>query len=315
MLAARDVRAELNLPQLRSQISYLVRSASIELMPREAKEFWPYERLLHCGTRVYLAHTPSSRIVDIVAAAKALASARMVPVPHIAARRLKGVVELAHFLDLLRDAGCNEALLVGGGARRPAGEFASAMDALRSGAFEDAGFRRLGIAGHPEGSPDVPDSELRQAYLEKARYCLQGRCEMYVVTQFCFASPPIFHWEKAYRELGNHLPVHVGLPGLTSAAKLLRYAAICGVKASVGFLRQAEPAPGRLLTRWSPGAMVAEIAAHTLGDVACMIRQFHFFPFGGLHATAAWIRAVGDGHYAVENTADGQEIEAEGVDS
>jgi methylenetetrahydrofolate reductase (NADPH) len=315
LLAARDVLAKLSLPHLQSQISYLVRSASIELTPREARELWPYEALLYRGTRVYLPHTPSSRMPETVAAVSALASAGMIPVPHIAARRWAGGVELAHFLDQLRDAGCNEALLVGGGARRPAGEFASAAEVLRCGVFERSGFRRIGIAGHPEGSPDVPEDTLREAFFEKSRFAELGKYEMYVVTQFGFESPPIIRWEKEHRDLGNRLPVHVGLPGVTSVAKLLRFAAICGVIASAGFLRQSAPKLGRLLQRWSPSAMVAEIAAHTVHDPACMIRQFHFFPFGGLHGTAAWIRAVGEGRYSINNTADGLIVETAEADS
>lgn len=311
MSAGRDAFAESSLPHLRSQLSYLVRSASLELTAREARGMAPYRRFLSPGTRVYIPHVPGMRISEAVAAANALASDGMVPVPHIAARRLGSAVEFTHFLDQLREAGCSEALVVGGGASRPAGPFTSAMDLFRSGAFESAGFRRIGIAGHPEGSPDIPDESLRDAYLAKSHFPQRGTFEMYVVTQFCFDSRAILKWEKVIRELGNRLPIHVGLPGVTSGAKLLRFAAICGVRASAGFLRQGAPTLGRLLNRWSPNAMVTEIAAHTLHDPACMIRQFHFFPFGGFLDTVAWMKAIGEGRYMLEEGVDGLAIAIE----
>lgn len=315
MLGGRDSFAEATLPRLRSQLSYLVRSASLELTPREARDMAPYRRFLYPGTRVYIPHLPGTRVSDAVAAARALASDGMVPVPHIAARRLGSVVEFTHLLDQLREVGCNEALVVGGGARRPAGPFISAMDLLQSGAFEDAGFRRIGIAGHPEGSPDIPDVALRDAFLAKSRLAERGTFEMYVVTQFCFDFRSIVTWEKSARNPANRLPIHVGLPGVTSGAKLLRFAAICGVRASAGFLRQGAPTLGRLLTRWSPSTMVAEIAAHTLHDPSCMIRQFHFFPFGGFLGTVAWMKAIGEGRYTLENSVDGLVVIAEEADS
>lgn len=315
MAVGSDTNVVAGLPDLRSHISYLVRSASLELTPREALDIEFYHQFLNPGTRIYVPHVPGTRVLDTVAAARAIATVGMVPVPHIAARRLQDKIDFGYLLDQLREVGCREVLIIGGGIAAPMGPFTSALDLLESGALEGVGFRRIGIAGHPEGSPDIPDHVLREAFFAKSRFGESRKFDMYVLTQFCFDSQSIISWEKRFRDLGNHLPVHVGLAGVTSGVKLLRYAAICGVKASTSFLRRGAPALGRLLMHWSPSRLLVDIASHTLRDSACMIRQIHLFPFGGFHRTVAWMKALGEGRFELEDRDDGPCIVVEEVDA
>ena len=57
-------------------------------------------------------------------------------------------------------------------------------------------------------------------------------------------------WERRIREAGNRLPVHVGLPGLTSPTRLLRFGLSCGVGPSLKVLRQQ--AGGMFMLATSP---------------------------------------------------------------
>ena len=293
----RQKSLQIRADELRRHISYLARTASIELTPKEILQAAPYRKLLAAGTQVYVPHVPRERPVEIISAVRALLADGMVPVPHIAARRLKAEVELDELLDQLQEAGCTQALIIGGGSAIPEGPFESALQVLHSGKLERAGFRRIGIAGHPEGSPDISNEALRQAYFEKVQLAGSGVFDMYIVTQFSFDAPAVLSWEKMLRKDDNALSIHVGLAGVTSATKLLKFAAICGVKASAGFLKQGVPALGRLLTRWSPNAMILEIASHMQQDPKSSIRQLHFFPFGGFPDTVDWLKALGDGRY------------------
>jgi len=285
---------------LRRQLSYLVRSASIELTCREIFEVAPYRKFLAPGTQVYVPHTPGARSSDTISAAKMLVADRMVPIPHIAARRLKSEAEFVDVLDQLREVGCKQALIIGGSVGRPEGPYGSSLDLLQSGKLERAGFTRIGVAGHPGGSPDISSEKLREAYLAKRSLAAAGKFEMYIVTQFAFEAELILDWEQGLRNIGNRLPVHVGLPGVTSGAKLLKFAAICGVKASASFLRTGTQAMVRLLSRWHPGALATGIAQQTVDDIGCMIRQLHFFPFGGFLDTVSWMKSIGEGRFTLD---------------
>jgi methylenetetrahydrofolate reductase (NADPH) len=183
------------------------------------------------------------------------------------------------------------------------------LDILSSGKLQQAGIGRVGVAGHPEGSPDIGPEVLNEAFRQKRELSRAGEFEIYVVSQFCFDAAPIVAWERSLRLGGNQLPVHVGVPGVTSPARLIRYAAICGVRASVSFLKNRGGSLGRFLARWTPGAMVANIAAAVLRDPQSRIRNLHFFPFGGFPDTVAWINAIAEGRYAITENEGGLDID------
>ena len=52
------------------------------------------------------------------------------------------------------EAKVSNVLVIGGGLEKEAGEFASTMELLETGVFQRHGITHMGIAGHPEGSPD-----------------------------------------------------------------------------------------------------------------------------------------------------------------
>lgn len=118
-----------------------------------------------------------------------------------------------------------------------------------------------------------------------------------MVTQFCFAARPVVDWERRIRAAGNRLPVHVGLPGLTSPARLLRFGIACGVGASLSVLRAQTGGVLKLATAatYHPDETLLGLAAARLRDPDSLLHGVHFFPFGALDATARWAAAVRDG--------------------
>jgi methylenetetrahydrofolate reductase (NADPH) len=88
--------------------------------------------------------------------------------------------------------------------------------------------------------------------------------------------------------------VHVGLPGVTSPATLIKYGLACGIGPSLEVLRKQTGGLLKLATTrlWKPDGIVEEIAAATLDDPASLIRAFHLFPFGGLDRTAEWLSSA-----------------------
>ena len=96
--------------------------------------------------------------------------------------------------------------------------FPATIDLLRTGILQRHGVTRVGVAGHPEGSPDVDPADLVQAIVDKNAFAVESGLEVEIVTQFSFAPEPVIIWEGALRKAGNRLPVRVGLPGAASAA-------------------------------------------------------------------------------------------------
>jgi methylenetetrahydrofolate reductase (NADPH) len=281
---------------LRAAVQGLLAGASLEITPTEAKRISSFRPLLEPGTRVYLTHVPGHSIEDTLMAATRLHNEDIVPVAHIAARRFPNRIGVESVLGRLRAAGCDEALVIAGGDASAAGDFSSALDLLATGALEKAGFSHIAVAGHPEGSPAASQEQLWHALNHKNAHALSSSAKFHVVSQFCFDAKTIGAWEKEARLRGNRLAIHVGVPGLTSVPKLLKYAALCGVGASASFLRHSSLNMLRL-ARWQPDTLICQLAQQALSDPASLIRRIHFFPFGAVAETVAWMRQVQRGNF------------------
>jgi methylenetetrahydrofolate reductase (NADPH) len=136
---------------------------------------------------------------------------------------------------------------------------------------------------------------------QKLAYVGRTAAAARLVTQFMFEAEPLLAWERMSRADGNHLPIHVGVPGPATIRSLLNYARLCGVGNSVRVLtRQA----GNLLKLASlsyPDAMIAALAWHRAGDPQSRIERLHFYPFGGLARTARWLEAIRTGAFTLHD--------------
>ena len=217
----------------------LMSAASLEVTPGELHTIETLAHLVPPQTRVYITSLAGRPIASSVETAKKLRAGGLIPVPHLAARRIRDRTELFGTLDQLRSAEVNEALVIAGDLSKPTGEFSSTLELLRTEAFDQFGFRRLGVAGYPEGHANIPQEQLSKALADKAAFARNADAQMYILTQFCFDADAIIDWEQQIRPIvGSELPVHVGLPGVTSIRKLLRFATVCGIGPSAKFLRQ-----------------------------------------------------------------------------
>jgi methylenetetrahydrofolate reductase (NADH) len=210
---------------------------------------------------------------------------------------------LRSMLTDLAAVGVADLLVVAGSLAEPVGEFHESGQILDSGCLEEAGILRVGVAGHPEGHQDVADDELARALAAKERIARTRGLDLRLVTQFCFAPEPIVAWERRIREAGCGLPVHVGLPGLTSPSKLLRFGLSCGVGPSLKVLRKQTGGVLKLATstEYRPDETLLGLASAVAADPASLLRRVHFFPFGALLPTAAWAADIRDGRFAVSD--------------
>jgi methylenetetrahydrofolate reductase (NADPH) len=267
-------------------------AASIEVTPKAAPELPELDGLLPPGTNVYVTALPGAELDDLVAAARSVRAAGHEPVPHIPARAIAGRDVLERLLGALStEAGVVDVLVVGGSVKDQAGEYSSSIEILESGLLERHGIIRAGVAGHPEGTPDIPPDAVRASLAAKNAFAAGSPIELRLVSQFALAAEPYVVWERAIRAEGNRLPVFAGIPGVTSPATLLKYGLACGIGPSLEILRKQTGGLLKLATtrQWRPDDVARGIAEAAAADPDSLIRGLHVFPFGGLRRSAEWL--------------------------
>ncbi|MFD2855680.1 methylenetetrahydrofolate reductase [Seohaeicola zhoushanensis] len=266
---------------------------SIEVMPRTAEKVEDFRTLLPEGTRVYIAHIEGTPIDDMVATARRLASEGYPVMPHFPARIIKDRATLADWIARYQgEAGVEQALLLAGGVAQPVGEFDSSIALMETGLFDKAGFKRLHVAGHPEGNRDIdPDGSMKnvsQALRWKQKFSETTDAEMAIATQFCFEAAPIIRWADDLKAAGIALPIHIGIAGPAKLQTLIKFAIACGVGPSLKVLQKRAMDVTKLLLPYEPTEVIADLAAHKAANPDFNITNVHFFPLGGIKTNATW---------------------------
>ena len=275
------------------QIEAFLNDFSIEVMPRTAEKIEDFRDLLPKTTRVYVAHIEGMPIEDMVITAKRLASEGYDVMPHFPARIIKDEATLRNWIAMYQgEAGVDQALLLAGGLTTPHGDYHSAMQLLESGAFGDSGFKRLHVAGHPEGNKDIdPDGAMTNvdsALHWKRAFSETSDAEMAITTQFCFEAQPVIAWANRLAANGITLPIHIGVAGPAKLQTLIKFSIACGVGASLRVLQRRAKDLTKLLLPFSPNEFLAELAAHKVQNPQLNISHVHFFPLGGIKINAKW---------------------------
>ena len=284
------------------RVRELVADFSIEITPAVAAKHTALADLLPAGTRVYVAFVPGEDHRSVAATAARTRAEGLVPVPHFPARSIADRGQLDDYLRRVTgEAGVDEVLAIGGGIDRPRGVFSGTQALLETGLFEAHGIRIIGLAGHPEGQRELGAPAAAMTLQEKLAYVRRTAAAARLVTQFMFEAEPLLAWERMIRADGNHLPIHVGVPGPATIKSLLNYARLCGVGNSVRVLtRQA----GNLLKLASlsyPDAMITALAWHRASNPDSHVERLHFYPFGGLARTARWLAAIRAGAFTLHD--------------
>ena len=266
---------------------------SIEVMPRTAEKIDDFRDFLPAGTRVYIAHIEGTPIEDMVATAARLRDEGFDPMPHFPARIIKDAATLEEWVNRYQsDAGIDQALLLAGGVANPHGDFHCSMQLLETGIFDRAGFKRLHVAGHPEGNrdidPDGSDKNVMEALHWKQKFSDSTDAEMALATQFCFEAKPVIAWADALRDAGVTLPIHIGVAGPAKLQTLIKFAMACGVGASLKVLQKRALDVTKLVLPYEPTEFLTELATHKAANPDFNITQVHFFPLGGIKTNANW---------------------------
>ena len=215
---------------------------------------------------VYITMLPGNDYKDVASKATELKKSGFNPVPHFPARSIKNQAELKDFVNRCKDGGVKQALIIGGSVQ-PVGDFHCSLQLLETGLFEGL---RIGIAGHPEGSPDISDSDLEKAMSDKKPYA------EYIVTQWLMNPDPIIRFVT-----NQKLPVHVGITGPMRISGLIKFANIVGAKNSINFIKSNLGKAFDLLKTQDPNDLIDKVKSVT--------NNFHIYTFGGLEETNKWL--------------------------
>lgn len=268
-----------------------VNGYSIEVMPRTAQKIDDFRTLLPQSTRVYIAHIEGTPIDEMLASAQRITNEGFDVMPHFPARIIKDKATLRDWVARYRDVGVRQALLLAGGVAQPVGDFATSMQLLDSGVFED--FERLHVAGHPEGNrdidPDGSDTMVMEAARWKSAFAERSDAKMAMATQFCFDAAPVIAWVDRLRAENIALPVHIGVAGPAKLQTLIKFAIACGVGPSLKVLQKRAMDVTKLLLPYTPKDILSDLGTHKAKNPDFGIEQVHFFPLGGIKTNAEWV--------------------------
>ena len=178
---------------------------------------------------------------------------------------------------MTQEAGVTDVLVIGGGLEQEAGEFDSSMKVLETGFFDKYGIKHMGVAGHPEGSPDFSEEVALEALKFKQDFHNRSDIELRIVTQFGFDAENFTKWADGLAANGVGLPVHLGVAGPAKLTTLVKFAAMCGVGNSISFLKKRMGAVLALASGFDPDEIVNPIESHALATENSAIRQIHVF--------------------------------------
>jgi len=266
---------------------------SIEVMPRTAAKVEAFQDLLPAKTRIYIAHIEGTPIEDMVATAKRLHEDGFPVMPHFPARIIKDKATLEDWIKRYKnEAGVEQALVLAGGVEKPHGDFHSSIQLLESGLFDQHGFKRLHVAGHPEGNKDIDkDGSTKlvdEALHWKQDFSTRTDAEMAIVTQFAFDAKAIGAWAERLKADGITLPIHAGVAGPAKLQTLIKFAIACGVGPSLKVLQKRAMDVSKLLLPYEPTDVLTDLVAYKAENPDSLIEKIHFFPLGGIKANANW---------------------------
>jgi len=282
-------------------VKKFLNSYSIETTPNVYAKYGGFSEFLSKDHDVYITYLPDENSNNVVNTAKKLREEGYEVIPHLPARTIVNVNELEKYLgDLANVSGCTKILIIGGGGNQ-AGNISSTMDVLQSDFLSKFNFKFVGVAGHPEGSPDISNDNLDLAIKEKNNFSKNVDFQMYIATQFFFEAKSLVDWEKHLNSLGNSLPIHAGIPGPASIKTLINYARSCGIGNSLRFISKQAFNLTKLATLSTPDKLIYDLANYINTNQSTKLENIHFYAFGGMKKTADWLNQLDNSKLTYNN--------------
>jgi len=282
---------------IKEKIISLLNGFTIELNPkvRHKIDSIPLEK----KNNVYITYLPDASENDILETVEFVSKNNLTPITHLPARTMKNLDHVSQFLSQVRNRTDSKKILVIGGGGNQLGQITSSLEILNSGLLEENDFNEIGIAGHPEGSPDISQETIDNFLDDKFELTKTKGLNLELVTQFFFDAMPFINWCEKLNEKKITLPVRVGFPGPASFKTLLNFGLMSGVGNSINFLKKNSSKVSDLLTKTSNDEMLISLAE--FANKNSPLKSFHCFPFGGFEKTCLWLNELQNGEFTIEN--------------
>jgi len=268
---------------------------SIEITAKDADALKHVAPSLPPDTPISVTFLPGETLEARIAAATQVRELGFEPMPHFSARRIESHDEFKAYLEaVVQRAKVRRCFVIAGDRDTPAGPFADSSALIATGCFEEAGIKAIGIAGHPDGHPQMDAEQCWDVLRKKADDIANRGMAPLIVTQFGFDAGKLLGWLKELRSRGIDIPVRLGIPGPAGIKTLLRFAARCGVQASASVMAKYGLSITQLMGSGGPDRMVDALFEQMSSEHGRV--RLHFYPFGGLERTIAWIKAYDSAH-------------------
>ncbi|WP_343525452.1 methylenetetrahydrofolate reductase [Sphingomonas sp.] len=267
---------------------HMVDGFSLEITAKDADALRAAAPLLPPDTPVAVTFLPGETVDQRLAATRLVRDLGFEPMPHFSARRIESRSAFQDYLDqAVEQARVRRCFVIAGDPAEAEGPFADSAALIGTGAFERAGIMAIGVGGHPEGHPAMSREDTWRVLAAKCDDIVARGMAPLIVTQFAFDADPLLAWVKEARRRGIDAPVRLGVPGPAGIKTLVRFAARCGVGASSAVLSKYGISIGKLLGQAGPDRLVENLGRGLTPEHGAV--RLHFYPFGGLEKTAAWI--------------------------
>ena len=282
----------MHINQKELNIKKLLEGYSIETTPNVYAKYGKFSDLVSVKNSIYVTYLPDEDSNRVINTSKKLHDEGFDVIPHLPARTLKNHLDLEKFIGSLSEiAGCKKILVIGGGGKQ-VGNISSSLDVLKTELLSKYNFDKVGLAGHPEGNPDISESELEKAIIEKNAFAKNSDFVLYLATQFFFEASSFKNWEKKLDSLNNQLEIHAGIPGPATLKTLVSYAASCGIGNSIRFLSKQAMNITKLATTRTPDKLIADLADYKEINPNTKLSKLHFYAFGGIKKTSDWLHDI-----------------------
>ena len=278
--------------QTESEIKSLLKDFSIETTPNVYSKYGKFTDFLQKNHDVYITYLPDENPENVISTSKKINEEGYTAIPHLPARTIKDLAELEKYIGSLSEiSGCKKILIIGGGGIQK-GNIESSIQVLQTDLLSKYNFTHVGVAGHPEGSPDISESEIDKAIIEKNQYAKNVDFKIYLATQFFFEAKTFSNWEKHLNNLNNNLEIHAGIPGPATLKTLVSYATSCGIGNSIRFLSKQALNITKLASSKKPDKLIADLSEYKRENPSTKLTKLHFYAFGGMKKTSEWLNLI-----------------------
>ena len=283
-------------------VKKFLNSYSIETTPNVYEKYGSFTEFLDKNHDIYITYLPDENSKNVIRTAKKLKLEGYEVIPHLPARTIVNKNDLEKYIgELANESGCSKMLIIGGGGNQ-AGEISSTIDVLKTDFLSKYNYQFVGVAGHPEGSPDISNENLDLAIKQKNDFAKNVDFKMYLATQFFFEAKSLIDWEKHLVKIGNKLPIHAGIPGPASIKTLVNYARSCGIGNSLRFITKQAFNLTKLATLSTPDKLIYDLAEHSEINKDSKLEKIHFYAFGGMKKTSEWLNQFNNSDFSYNNS-------------